>query len=131
MDLDVVPIGEVADDGAIALAVVALERVERLIGEHHAEAERIVGTVALEHGDARRRPRLLHQNREIEAGRPAADHVNLHARLHRSRVAFRASEAVTPSGPPNTAARRGDVAERDRFTLGLKHSRDKLEACKF
>ena len=85
MDLDVVPIGEVADDGAIALAVVALERVERLIGEHHAEAERIVGTVALEHGDARRRPRLLHQNREIEAGRPAADHVNLHARLHRSR----------------------------------------------
>ena len=51
MDLDVVPIGEVADDGAVALAVVALERVERLVGEHHAEAEGVVGPVALEHGD--------------------------------------------------------------------------------
>ena len=85
MDLDVVPVGKVADDGAIALAVVAFERVERLVGEHHAEAEGIVGPVALEHGDARLRPCLLHQDREIEPGRAAADHVNFHARLHRSR----------------------------------------------
>ena len=85
MDLDVVPVGKVPDDGAIALAVIALERVERLVGEHHAEAEGIVGPVALEHGDARLRPCLLHQDREIEPGRAAADHVNFHARLHRSR----------------------------------------------
>src|SRR5262249_59520252 len=72
MDLDVVPIGEVADDGAIALAVVHLEGVERLIGEHDAEAEGVVGPVALEHGDARLRPGLLHEDREVEAGRAAA-----------------------------------------------------------
>ena len=34
---------------------------------------------ALEHGDARLRPCLFHQNRKIEAGRTSADHVNLHA----------------------------------------------------
>ena len=85
MDLDVVPVGKVPDDGAVALAVIAFERVERLVGEHHAEAEGIVGPVALEHGDAGLRPCLLHQDREIEPGRAAADHVNFHARLHRSR----------------------------------------------
>ena len=81
MDLDVVPVGEVADDRAVALAVVGLERLQRLVGEHHAEAEGVVRPVALEHGDARLRPGLLHQDREVEPGRAAADDVDLHARL--------------------------------------------------
>ena len=81
VDLDVVPIGEVADDLAIGFAVVGLEGLKRLVGEHHAEAERVVGLVALEHGDARLRPRLFHQDGEVEAGRAAADDVNVHARL--------------------------------------------------
>ena len=117
MDLDVVPIGKVADDGAIALAVIALERVERLVGEHHAEAEGIVGPVALEHGDARLRPCLLHQDREIEAGRAAADHVNFHARLHRSRSrpARRCRSAFTRCprlGGPRRIGHRSTVAAR-------------------
>src|SRR5262249_60521977 len=85
MDFDVVPIGEVADDGAIALAVVHLESVERLVGEHDAEAEGVVGPVALEHGDARLRPGFLREDREVEAGRAAADDVNLHPCLRRTR----------------------------------------------
>src|SRR5262249_44214508 len=78
VDLDVVPVGEVAHDRPVGLAVVALERGQRLVGEHHAEAERVVRPVALEHGDARRRPGLLQQDREIEAGRSAAGDVNFH-----------------------------------------------------
>ena len=52
MDLDVVPVGEVVGDRAVALAVVVLERLQRLVGEHDAEAERVVRPVALEDGDA-------------------------------------------------------------------------------
>jgi hypothetical protein len=85
MDLDVIPIGEVADDCATALVVVSLEGVERLVREHHAEAEGVVGPVALEHGDARLRPSLFHEDGEVEPGRAAADHMNLHRRLCRFR----------------------------------------------
>ncbi len=81
MDFDVVPVGEILRNGAVALAIVGLEGFQRLVGEHDAEAERIVGPVALEHGDPRLRPRLLHQDREIKPGRTAADDVNLHAHL--------------------------------------------------
>src|SRR5262249_62067286 len=69
MDFDVVPIGEVADDGAVALAVVHLEGVERLIGELDAEAEVVVWAVARAHGEARLRPGLLPEDRAGEAGR--------------------------------------------------------------
>src|SRR2546428_12190433 len=81
MDLDVVPVGEMALERAIGLAVVGLEIVERLVGEDHAEAEGVFRPVALEHGDVRARPRLLHQDGEVEAGRAPADDVHLHARL--------------------------------------------------
>src|SRR5262249_15944006 len=80
MDLDVVPVGEVAGDRPVALRVVRLEGVEGLVGEDHAEAQGVVRPVALKHGDARGRPFLLEQDREIEPGRSAADDVNLHAR---------------------------------------------------
>ena len=83
MDLDVVPIGEVADDRAVALGVVGLKRVEGFVGKDDAEAECVVGPVALEDGDAQVRPCLLREDREIKAGRASADHVNLHARLER------------------------------------------------
>jgi hypothetical protein len=72
----------VVDDRLIAFAVVALEGLQGLVGEDHAEAEGVVRPVALEHGDARVGPGLLHQDREIEAGRTAADDVHLHGRLH-------------------------------------------------
>src|SRR5260370_985099 len=80
-----IPEVEVADDGGIARAVIGFEGVERLVGEHDAEAEGVVRAIALEHGDAPLRPGLLHQDREVEAGRASADDVNLHLRLHRNR----------------------------------------------
>src|SRR5260370_8335459 len=95
MDLDVVPIGEVADDRAIALLVVGLEGIERLVREYDAEAEGVVRPVALEHGDAGLRPGFLEENREIKARRAAADHVNLHGPLQGS-----TSHAVIPGLDP-------------------------------
>ena len=112
MDFDVVPIGEMANDGAIALAVVGLEGVERLVGEHDPEAESVVGPVALEHGDARLRPGFLREDREVEAGRTAADDVNFHS--------------MPPPNPPRIDARRAAA-----FILGLKYPFGKLEASKF
>src|SRR4029079_6686342 len=73
VDLDVVPVGEVADDLPVGFEVVGFEPRQRLVGEHHAEAERVVRLVALEYGDARLRPRLFHQDGEVEAGRTSTD----------------------------------------------------------
>ena len=81
VDRDVVPIGEVANDVLIALRIVFCEIVEGFVGKHHAEAEGVVGTIALEHGDLRVRTLLLEQDREVEARRPAADDRDLHATL--------------------------------------------------
>src|SRR5205807_2143168 len=83
VDLDVIPIGEIVDDRLVALAVVGLEVLERLVGEHYPEAEGVVRPVALVDRDALLRPGLLHQDCEVEAGRAAADHVDLHGRLAR------------------------------------------------
>ena len=47
VDFDVVPVGEVRRDRPIALEVVFLEGLERLVGEHDAKAEGVVGAVAL------------------------------------------------------------------------------------
>src|SRR5690606_37343882 len=41
--------------------------------EHHPEPEGVPGAVALDDGDRVRRIRLLHQDAEVEPGRPAAD----------------------------------------------------------
>src|SRR5580704_15392212 len=82
-DLDIVPIREIGGDSVVTLAVVGREGIEGFIGENHAEPEGVVAAIALEHDEARVRPGFLHQNREIEAGRPAADDVNLHAHLRR------------------------------------------------
>ena len=78
------------DDRPIALAVIGLEGGERLVGKHHAEAERVVRPVALEHDDIGVRAALLHQDREIEPGGPAADHMDLHARLPGDRKQIKA-----------------------------------------
>ena len=63
---DIVPIGEFLGDAAIARGVVFLEIVERGVGEHHAEAEGVVGAVALVDRDLGLRPLLLQQDRRIE-----------------------------------------------------------------
>jgi hypothetical protein len=89
VDGDVVPIGEILGDRPVALRVVALEGLQRLVGKHHAEAKCVVRLVALVHRDACVRSRLLHQDREIQARRAAADYLDTHDR----------SSPCAPSGP--------------------------------
>ena len=77
-DLDVLPIGELAGDRLEAGTIVAFERLEGLVAEHDAEAERVVGPVAFVHGDVVRRVGTLHQDREIQARWAAAENGNPH-----------------------------------------------------
>src|SRR6478609_2069221 len=78
---NVVPVGEFLGDTAIARRIVFLEIVERRIGEDHAEAEGVVGAVALMDRDLGLRPLLFQEDRGIETGRSAADYRHLHQRL--------------------------------------------------
>jgi hypothetical protein len=79
VDGDVVPVGEFLRDAPVARRVVALEIVEGGVGEHDAEAERVVRSVALEGRHLGRRPLLLDQDREVKPRRSAADHRDPHA----------------------------------------------------
>ena len=81
VDLDVVPVREGAGDGGVGLGVGLLEILERRVGEHDAEAERVVRSVALENGDVVPGIGLLHEDREVEAGRSAADRDDLHTSI--------------------------------------------------
>jgi hypothetical protein len=99
MDVDVVPVRERPRDGRVGLGIGLAEVVERGVREDHAEAEGVVGAVALEHGDLVGRVGRLHEDREVEARRSPADRDDLHA-------------LILPDGPvrnvhvPGTAARR-------------------------
>ena len=73
MDRDVVPIGEILQDRGMADRIVAPEDIEGLVGEDDAEAERVVGAIALIQRDIALGAGLFQQDREIEAGRPAAE----------------------------------------------------------
>src|ERR1043166_4646233 len=78
MHRNIIPIGEFFGDAAVTRRVVLLEIIERRVGEHHAEAESVVGTVALIYRDVGLRTLLLQQDRGIEAGRSTADDRDLH-----------------------------------------------------
>ena len=77
---DIVPIGEFLGDAAIARRIVFFEIVERGVGKHHAEAEGVVGAVALIDRDLGLRPLLFEQDRGIETGRSSADDRDLHGK---------------------------------------------------
>ena len=55
-----------------------LQVAQRLVGEHHAPAEGVVGPVALDHRDPVRGVLLLHEQREVQARRAAADADDVH-----------------------------------------------------
>ncbi len=57
------------------------ELVQGLVGEHHAEAERVVGPVLLVDLDLPAGPALLGQERAIEPAGSAADHRDAHEGL--------------------------------------------------
>ena len=89
VDVDVVPMRECARDLGLGLRVGAGQILERPIGEDDAPAEGVGGPVALEDRDFVAPVLLLHQDREVEAGGPAADDGNPHRR--RPPVAGRAT----------------------------------------
>ncbi len=86
---NIIPIGKFLGDAAIALRIVFLEIVERGIGEHHAEAESVVGAVALVHGDLGFRTLLLEQDRRIKPGRSTTDDRDLHGKPPAQRDHFK------------------------------------------
>ena len=73
VDVDVVPVHEMSDDRGIRLLVGALNLGNRRIAEDDAEAERVVWPVLLQNEDLVRRVGSLHEDGEVEAGRPAPD----------------------------------------------------------
>src|SRR5262245_50112928 len=79
--VDVVPVGEVGGDVPVARLVGAAEVRERLVREHDAEAERVVGAVALGDRDVGVGVTLLDEDGEVQPGRAAADHVYSHGTL--------------------------------------------------
>jgi hypothetical protein len=78
VDVDVVPVRERLRDGGVALGIGLLEVVERRVGEDDAEAERVVRAVPLHDDDVVRRVGLLHEDPEVQPGRPAADRHDTH-----------------------------------------------------
>src|SRR6185295_7982777 len=90
-----------------------LDAAERLVGEHDAEAERVVGRVALPHGDLGVRSEPLGQRGEVEPARPTADNGNAHgASLVAQQCALIA--VFPPRRAPTSLARRvsPDAARR-------------------
>ena len=78
MDVDIVPMRELAADRLAADGIVRHQVLDRLVREDDAPAERVVGPVALEHMDIMARIAHLHRDGEIKARRPAAHACDLH-----------------------------------------------------
>ena len=87
MHRDVVPVAELGPDAVKRATVARQELAQRLVGEHHAEAERVVGPVLLDDLDVPIAPAFLGQQGEIQAAGSATDHRDLHAHLSRLRRA--------------------------------------------
>src|SRR5580704_1529580 len=86
-ELDVVPMIEGVSDLRRALRVRGAHRAHHSVGKDDAPAERVIGLVALDHGDRVLWPELFHKEPEIEPGRAAADtddaHIVLVSAFHR------------------------------------------------
>src|SRR4051794_40528193 len=78
VDVDVGPACEPARHRRRELGVGVVDATQRLVGEHHAEAERVVRGVPLPDGDPVGRVQLLHQRGEVETARSPADDRDLH-----------------------------------------------------
>ncbi|CAB4922794.1 unannotated protein [freshwater metagenome] len=77
-DVDIVPVGERLAHVVKGRAVGCLDTAERLVAEHHPEAEGVIGGVALPHGDLGVGVQLLDQAREVEAAGATADNRDPH-----------------------------------------------------
>lgn len=72
-DVDVVPPDELLLERAVDRGVGVFDAAERLVGEDDAEAEGVVGGVALPEGDLALRAEPLEQRRGVEPAGAAAD----------------------------------------------------------
>ena len=79
VDVDLRPAREVTGDLRVGGGLGRLDRLQRLVGEHDAEAERVVGRVALVDVHVERRLELLDQDREVEPCGTSADDRDPHA----------------------------------------------------
>ena len=79
MHVDVVPAGELAAHPREDLRIGVLDAAEGLVGEHHPEAERVVGRVPLPHRDVVAGVQLPGQGREVQAAGAAAEDSDAHA----------------------------------------------------
>src|SRR3984885_1425094 len=102
-ELDVVPMIEGVGDLRRALGVRGAHRAHHRVRKDDAPAERIVGLVALDHGDRVLWPQLLHQEAEIESGRAAADTDDAHgssSAFHRASIFARIWPDAAPVPAP-------------------------------
>ena len=88
--LDVVPVHEVPRDLTIGLRVGVCYARHRGVREHHAESERVVRTIPLDHPNLVPRIRFLHQRGKVQTAGAAADTDNAHYRFPRSTSESRA-----------------------------------------
>jgi len=79
--LDVVPVVERIANERGGGRVGRLQVGQRLVGQHHAPAEGVERSVALDHRDAVGGVLLLHQQGEIETGGPAANAEDVHVKI--------------------------------------------------
>src|ERR1700722_12734154 len=80
-EFDVVPMIECVGDLRRALGIRGAHRAHHRVGKDDAPAKRVIGLVALDHGDFVLWPELFHQEPEIEPGGAAADTDDAHSIL--------------------------------------------------
>ena len=113
VDVDVVPVVEAPLDRAEGRGVGLRHLLQRRIGEDDAEAEGVVGQVALEDVDLPCRVGLLEQEGGKQASRTATDDVDLQGRAPRPpHVAARLDAAVTVRPPARAHRRRSGAGSR-------------------
>src|SRR5258708_39252212 len=74
--IDAVPAGELALHLLVDHWVGILDPAEGLVGEHHAEAEGVVGGVPLPDGDLRAGEQLTRERGEVQPAWPSASYRN-------------------------------------------------------
>ena len=77
-DVDVIPAVEGRGDFGTACRISLTEVGDGLVGEHHAPAERIVGTIALDDRDLCVRITPLHEQRGVQSARSTTYHHHVH-----------------------------------------------------
>ena len=106
VDLDVLPARGRRGHRLVGLGIGLADVLEGLVGEHHAEAERVLDPVPLVDRHLVARVVALEQDGEIEAGRPGAHDRDLHlaAGSHAGATSRRRPSAVSGVSTPSRSA---------------------------